>query len=105
MEKVQLSTGTKALSLLHAKFYPWIKELHKNLNIDLSQNNEGPNSRLFSSTGELICLQTRGFLEYNKAKNKESYENLQKYFFLFPTSLSLIHTIEYTADSVLHNFC
>ena len=58
------------------------------LNIDLSQNNLSQNSRLFSSTGELICLQTRGFLEYNKAKNKESHENLQIAFFLhFPPSL------------------
>ena len=26
--------------------------------------------RLFTNSGELICLQTKGFLEYNKAKNK-----------------------------------
>lgn len=33
-------------------------------------NNLSSDVRLFTSTGELVCLQTKGFLEYNKATKK-----------------------------------
>ena len=53
----------------------------------------------WSACRQVVSLNT---IKLKTRKVTKIYRNI---FFLFPTSLSLIHTIEYTADSVLHNFC
>jgi len=61
--------GKSAFNFFYAEDLPWTTMALRHM--FASSSGEGTTVyRLFSSTGELICLQTRGFLEYNKAKNK-----------------------------------
>lgn len=61
--------GKSAFNFFYAEDLPWTTMALRHM--FASSSGEGTTVyRLFSSTGELICLQTRGFLEYNKSKNK-----------------------------------
>ena len=82
-------TGHSAFNFFYAEDLPWTtmamrhsewlwrnKEYYYNIdifNVTVFASSSGEGStvyRLFTNSGELICLQTKGFLEYNKAKNK-----------------------------------
>jgi len=61
--------GKSAFNFFYAEDLPWTTMAMRNM--FASSNGEGSTVyRLFAKTGELICLQTKGFLEYNTSKNK-----------------------------------
>jgi len=61
--------GKSAFNFFFAEDLPWTTMAMRHM--FASSNGEGTSVyRLFTQTGELICLQTKGFLEFNKTTNK-----------------------------------
>lgn len=61
--------GKSAFNFFYAEDLPWTTMALRHM--FASANGEGTTVyRLFTNTGELICLQTKGFLEFNKATKK-----------------------------------
>jgi PAS domain-containing protein len=61
--------GKSAFNFFFAEDLPWTTMAMRHM--FASANGEGSTVyRLFTQTGELICLQTKGFLEFNKTTNK-----------------------------------
>jgi len=61
--------GKSAFNFFFAEDLPWTTVAMRHM--FASSNGEGSTVyRLFTQTGELICLQTKGFLEFNKTTNK-----------------------------------
>merc|ERR1719186_950332 len=61
--------GKSAFNFFYAEDLPWTTMAMRHM--FASSNGEGTTVyRLFTQTGELICLQTKGFLEFNKTTNK-----------------------------------
>jgi len=61
--------GKSAFNFFFAEDLPWTTMAMRHM--FASSNGEGSTVyRLFTQTGELICLETRGFLEFNKTTNK-----------------------------------
>jgi len=61
--------GKSAFNFFFAEDLPWTTMAMRHM--FASSNGEGSTVyRLFTQTGELICLQTKGFLEFNKTTNK-----------------------------------
>jgi len=61
--------GKSAFNFFFAEDLPWTTMAMRHM--FASSNGEGSTVyRLFTQTGELICLETRGFLEFNKTNNK-----------------------------------
>jgi len=61
--------GKSAFNFFYAEDLPWTTMAMRHM--FASSNGEGSTVyRLFTQTGELICLQTKGFLEFNKTTNK-----------------------------------